>query len=228
MQIHGSYYALEGGAVHEALVDLTGGVGFKVKLDQLPPNVVRAMGQGPPGSNGSRHDAHQQSAADAHDSEDEEEEEEHLMLGAGQYHQGYDVQGAAEALAQRSAVLGEYLSARDAKLWGELQGWLASGSIVAISAKVGFMRTHLSGTPYMPAQACMHMIHDKKLVSACRVCVFLCIIQAAYGTEAVFLTVHGVPNKERYLSTTGRRCMLSMAQALGRERACRKHITHWP
>ncbi len=32
MQVHGSYYALTGRAVHEHLVDLTGGVGFKVKL----------------------------------------------------------------------------------------------------------------------------------------------------------------------------------------------------
>ncbi|GLI63404.1 hypothetical protein VaNZ11_006368 [Volvox africanus] len=34
-KVHGSYYALSGGCVHEALVDLTGGVGFKVKTDSL-------------------------------------------------------------------------------------------------------------------------------------------------------------------------------------------------
>ncbi|EFJ41862.1 hypothetical protein VOLCADRAFT_98154 [Volvox carteri f. nagariensis] len=32
-KVHGSYYALSGGCVHEALVDLTGGVGFKLKTD---------------------------------------------------------------------------------------------------------------------------------------------------------------------------------------------------
>ncbi|KAG2495537.1 hypothetical protein HYH03_006480 [Edaphochlamys debaryana] len=32
-KVHGSYYALEGLPLHETLVDLTGGVGFKLKLD---------------------------------------------------------------------------------------------------------------------------------------------------------------------------------------------------
>ena len=32
-KVHGSYYALEGGSVHEALVDLTGGVATKINLE---------------------------------------------------------------------------------------------------------------------------------------------------------------------------------------------------
>ncbi len=33
MQLHGSFYALEGGSVADCLTDLTGGVATKVKLD---------------------------------------------------------------------------------------------------------------------------------------------------------------------------------------------------
>lgn len=33
MQAHGSYYALNGGSLGDALVDLTGGVGLKIKLE---------------------------------------------------------------------------------------------------------------------------------------------------------------------------------------------------
>ena len=40
-QIHGSYYSLAGGSVSDALVDLTGGVAFKVKVDS-PAGVAAA------------------------------------------------------------------------------------------------------------------------------------------------------------------------------------------
>lgn len=43
-QVHGSYYALAGGSVHEALVDLTGGVGFKVKTDTPEGQAAAADG----------------------------------------------------------------------------------------------------------------------------------------------------------------------------------------
>ncbi|KAG2449615.1 hypothetical protein HYH02_005148 [Chlamydomonas schloesseri] len=43
-KVHGSYYALAGGSVHEALVDLTGGVGFKVKTDTPEGQAAAADG----------------------------------------------------------------------------------------------------------------------------------------------------------------------------------------
>jgi hypothetical protein len=43
-QIHGSYYSLARGSVTDALVDLTGGVGFKVKVDSTAGAAAAADG----------------------------------------------------------------------------------------------------------------------------------------------------------------------------------------
>lgn len=46
MQAHGSYYALHGGSLGDALVDLTGGVGLKIKLEAPAQAAHASSGEG--------------------------------------------------------------------------------------------------------------------------------------------------------------------------------------
>lgn len=48
-QVHGSYHALEGGSIGDVLVDLTGGVATKVKLDSTDPSSTGGQPRGAQG-----------------------------------------------------------------------------------------------------------------------------------------------------------------------------------
>lgn len=129
-------------------MDLTGGVGFKVRLDRPPPHVLKAIGHGPRSSLG--YSDHPDHASDAAGGSDADAEEALEALKGQQYRSRYNADDAAETHAQQAATLEAYLGARDVKLWSELQSWLASGSIVAVSAKghvgpAGGLRQQLLG-----------------------------------------------------------------------------------